>query len=149
MSDLIERQKAIDAIREAGITEYDEARAIEWVEKVPSVQPEMFGIFEHLACENMSIKQAILERTDKQRADLRPDMFQQGYIGDTAYRTCADVQPEKLTDAEQRIFLTAMGREEKVCKEIDEKNPNEEPYEDSLVYVCKEIERKVKGTLWT
>ena len=59
------------------------------------------------------------------------------------------VQPEKLTDAEQRIFLTAMGREEKVCKEIDEKNPNEEPYEDSLVYVCKEIERKVKGALWT
>ena len=59
------------------------------------------------------------------------------------------VQSEKLTDAEQRIFLTAMGREEKVCKEIDEKNPNEEPYEDSLVYVCKEIERKVKGALWT
>lgn len=59
------------------------------------------------------------------------------------------VQSEKLTDAEQRIFLTAMGREEKVCKEIDEKNPNEEQYEDSLVYVCKEIERKVKGALWT
>ena len=28
--------------------------------------------------------------------------------------------PELLTDKEQRIFLAAMGREEKVCKETDE-----------------------------
>ena len=27
-------------------------------------------------------------------------------------------QPEPLTDKEQRIFLAAMGREEKVCKEV-------------------------------
>lgn len=47
-------------------------------------------------------------------------------------------QPEPLTDKEQRIFLAAMGREEKVCK-----------HKDSLVRVCHEIERKVKGALWT
>ena len=58
------------------------------------------------------------------------------------------VQSEKLTDKEKRIFLAAMGREEKVCKEVDEKYPNKEPYEENLVYVCKEIERKVKGALW-
>ena len=29
-------------------------------------------------------------------------------------------QPEPLTDKEQRIFLAAMGREEKVCKQVDE-----------------------------
>lgn len=57
-------------------------------------------------------------------------------------------QPERLTDKEQRIFLVAMGREEKVCKEVDRKYPGE-PYEDSLVRVCREIERKVKGALWT
>ena len=47
-------------------------------------------------------------------------------------------QPEPLTDKEQRIFLAAMGREEKVCK-----------YKDSLVKTCHEIIRKVKGALWT
>ena len=39
--DCISRQAAIDAIIEAGITEYDETLAIEQVEKVPSVQPEI------------------------------------------------------------------------------------------------------------
>ena len=57
-------------------------------------------------------------------------------------------QPEPLTDKEQRIFLAAMGREEKVCKEVDAEMTRE-PYEDSLVRVCHEITRKVKGALWT
>lgn len=56
-------------------------------------------------------------------------------------------QSEPLTDKEQRIFLAAIGREEKVCKELDEEYP-EEPYEKSLVRVCREIERKVKKALW-
>ena len=59
-------------------------------------------------------------------------------------------QPEKLTDNEQRIFLSAMGREEEVCKEVDDAwRDCREAYEDSLVHVCKEIKRKVKGALWT
>ena len=57
-------------------------------------------------------------------------------------------QPEPLTDREQRIFLAAMGREEKVCEEVD-RNHIREAYEDSLMWVCKEIKRKVKGALWT
>lgn len=57
-------------------------------------------------------------------------------------------EPEPLTDKEQRIFLAAMGREEKVCEEVD-RNHVREPYEDSLMRVCKEIRRKVKGALWT
>ena len=58
-------------------------------------------------------------------------------------------QLEPLTDKEQRIFLAAMGREEKVCKQVDEEwRDCREPYEDSLVSVCNEIERKVKGALW-
>lgn len=55
---------------------------------------------------------------------------------------------EPLTDKEQRIFLAAMGREEKVCKDVD-KEFSVEPYEDSLVRVYREIERKVKKALWT
>ena len=59
-------------------------------------------------------------------------------------------QPEPLTDKEQRIFLSAMGREKEVCKEVDDAwRDCREPYEDSLVSVCNEITRKVKGALWT
>ena len=56
-------------------------------------------------------------------------------------------QPEPLTDTEQRIFLAAMNREKKVCKQVDEKF--READEDSLVKTCHEIVRKVKGALWT
>jgi len=55
---------------------------------------------------------------------------------------------EPLTDKEQRIFLAAMGRERKVCKEVDDQYTHE-PYEVLLTKVCDEIERKVKGALWS
>lgn len=59
------------------------------------------------------------------------------------------VQAEPLTDREQRIFLAAMSREKEVCKEVDYQfSDAREPYEDTLVSVCKEIERKVKAALW-
>lgn len=63
-------------------------------------------------------------------------------------------QAEPLTDKEQRIFLAAMGREEKVCKQVDDEYREclqdfAEMYEDSLVRTCHEITRKVKGALWT
>ena len=53
------------------------------------------------------------------------------------------VQPEPLTDKEQRIFLAAMRRERKVCTYAHE------PCEVPLTKVCDEIVRKVKGALWT
>lgn len=56
---------------------------------------------------------------------------------------------EPLTDREQRIFLAAMGREEEICKQVDKNRYQLEPYEDSLVRICHEITRKVKGALWT
>lgn len=57
-----------------------------------------------------------------------------------------NAQPEPLTDKEQRIFLAAMKREEKVCKQVDDESRDcREPYEDSLVKACHEITRKVKG----
>lgn len=66
----------------------------------------------------------------------------------TYVKQLSSAQPEPLTDKEQRIFLAAMEREEKVCEEVD-RNYVREPYEDSLMRVCKEIRRKVKGALWT
>lgn len=65
-------------------------------------------------------------------------------------RNLPSAQPEPLTDKEQRIFLAAMGREEKICKQVDDEyRDSREPYEDSLVRMCHEIIRKVKGALWT
>lgn len=58
-------------------------------------------------------------------------------------------QPELFTDKEQRIFLAAMGREEKVCKQVDEEWADcRDPHVDTLVKVCHEIIRKVKAALW-
>ena len=56
--------------------------------------------------------------------------------------------PESLTDDEQRIFLAAMERERKVCKEMDDKFVHGS-YEVLLTEVCDEIKRKVTGALWT
>ena len=78
------------------------------------------------------------------------DEHEAWYKADDVYKALESVppaQPEQLTDKEQRIFLAAMGREEKVCKEVDEEC-SREPYEDSLVRICHEITRKVKGALW-
>lgn len=63
-------------------------------------------------------------------------------------RAIEALEREPLTDTEQRIFLAAMAKEEKVCKEVDENYPDKEPYEDSLVSVCRSIESKVKEALW-
>ena len=68
----------------------------------------------------------------------------------TGLKKLPSAQPEPLTDKEQRIFLAAMGREEKVCKQVDEECRDcREAYENSLVKTCHEIIRKVKGALWT
>ena len=63
-------------------------------------------------------------------------------------RELPPAQPEPLTDKEQRIFLEAMERERKVCKEVDDQYVHE-PYEVLLTKVCDEIKRKVKKVLWT
>ena len=60
------------------------------------------------------------------------------------------VQPEPLTDIEQRIFLAAMSREEKVCKKVDDEWEHAFPgVTSNFVRICREIERKVKKALWT
>lgn len=63
-----------------------------------------------------------------------------------------DINVEKLTDEEQRLFLTAIGKEKKLCKNIeklwDELHLSSDDDID-LVKVCGEIERKVKKALWT
>ena len=81
---------------------------------------------------------------DSQTADK---MMSGVWLVEKAIKQLPSAQPEPLTDKEQRIFLAAMGREEKVCEEVD-RNHVREPYEDSLMSICREIKRKVKGALW-
>lgn len=133
MSDLISRQAAIDAI-----DEYD------------------FEFPNYM-------ERFVTELRDAMKADLKNDIEALPpaqaetpcYLGSPCEYQNPDAklpsaQPERLTDKEQRIFLAAMGREEKVCKQVDEECRDcREPYEDSLVSVCREIKRKVKGVLWT
>lgn len=54
------------------------------------------------------------------------------------------LEVEPFTDAEQRIFLTAITREKEKCKEID----GELDGLVNLKSICEEIERKVKSVLW-
>lgn len=63
----------------------------------------------------------------------------------TTLNELSSAQSEPLTDKEQRIFLAAMSKEEKVCRKVDK----EVDGDINLIHVCHEIERKVKGVLWT
>ena len=54
-------------------------------------------------------------------------------------------EEHKLTDAEERIFLAAMGRERKVCREIDKEDDDPSRM---LVPVVDSIEKKVKKFLF-
>ena len=98
-------------------------------------------------------RQAAIEAIRASASKYTGFMEMEMYTDDDAVEAIEGVpsaQPEPLTDKEQRIFLSAMGREEKVCKQADEECRDCcEPYEDSLVSVCREITRKVKGVLWT
>ena len=94
------------------------------------------------------IDRADLIKAFERRTSLRWDQLIILYPMFAIVDSFPSSQSEPLTDREQRIFLAAMGREEKVCKDVDEKWPTE-PYEDSLVKTCREIERKVKKALWT
>lgn len=91
------------------------------------------------------IRQGALLMDDTRRASIIRNGM---YFCDEVVSNQPSTQPEPLTDKEQRIFLAAMGREEKVCEEVD-RNCVHEPYEDGLVRTCHEIIRKVKGALWT
>ena len=92
--------------------------------------------------DDLIYRQAAIEAVIKRDANCGIDSAE-------VLRSLSPIQLEKLTDKEQRIFLSAMGREEEVCKQVDDAWIDcREPYEDSLVRVCKEIRRKVKGALW-
>jgi len=115
------------------------------------------------SCADTISRQAAIDAVKKNtfRLTFAEEQNCEGHVAWSAEAVYSDVmegalldlpsaQPEPLTDKEQRIFLSAMEREEEVCKQVDaECRDCREPYEDSLVSVCHEITRKVKGALWT
>jgi hypothetical protein len=60
---------------------------------------------------------------------------------------CPLVEIEPLTDSEQRIFLSAMSREERICKTLDSEKVDDSTVK-KLVPIVNSIKRKVKKTLW-
>ena len=164
--DLIERQKAIDALDgEIEITGRTNAEAVrgyvrlvrDRLECLPSVQPETHEErTETHACDLISRQEAITAiqeaYADTEGGTDKCAVWKNVGLTNALHimQDLPPAQPEPLTDKEQRIFLAAMGREEDVCKQVDaECRDCREPYEDSLVSTCHEITRKVKGALWT
>ena len=94
-------------------------------------------------------RQAAIDALDKRFDSIPMEQTTEILLLRKDLRNLPSAQPEPLTDKEQRIFLAAMGREEKVCKQVDDECRDcREPYENSLVRVCHEIIRKVKAALW-
>lgn len=100
--------------------------------------------------EDLISRQALLESIE--RISVKGKVLDDDWI----YRFIQELpsaQSEPLTHKEQRIFLAAMGRKREVCKQVDEEWSGGEfgdLYETvNLERVCIEIERKVKGALWT
>jgi len=148
MSDYISRQAAIEALKTWGLIDgLSEGQAIEILadkEKLPPALPECLtdDDFETIRIHLNAYKGELCNQRRWKEA------FEYQRIIDR-FLAFASAQPEPLTDKEQRIFIAAMGREEKVCKQVDEECRDcGEPYEDSLVRVCHEIMRKVKKALW-
>ena len=168
MSDLISRQAAIDAIF---------GRSHEIIKmrigNLPSAQPKSYRegyqagykdaqsktsertteTAQNVSDRDLISRKAAIDAIRASVSKYTGFMEMEMYTDDDAVEAINGVpsaQPEQLTDAEQRIFLAAMGREEKVCRQVDEECRDcREPYEDSLVRICHEITRKVKGALWT
>ena len=88
---------------------------------------------------------------------LQQDCFANGHLDEWYFlvqvaeevNEIPSVEPEPLTDAEQRIFMAAMIREKNACSQVDEEQQKSpDSYKISLTHVCSEIVRKVKSALW-
>jgi len=144
MNDLISRQAAISAICNAcGKIDCDKMDKCEKLQLPPANCSEFPNNSDTIS------RQAAIEALDKRFDSIPMEQTTEILLLRKDLRDLPSAQPEPLTDKEQRIFLAAMSREEKVCKQVDEECRDcREPYEDSLVWVCHEIMRKVKKALW-
>ena len=144
MDDLISRQEVIDLLKQmrkdGNMVPWEGKDVFARIRKLPPAQ--LSTNLAKVGTDLISRAQAIAmcRKPCMRNADCSD--FEMGIM------MLPSAQPEPLTDKEQRIFLAAIGRERKVCKEVDDQFVHE-PYEVLLTKVCDEIERKVKKALWT
>jgi len=79
--------------------------------------------------------------------------LEDGYISDEEadekrLECCPLVEVEQLTDTEKRLFLSAVGREEDICKKIDSEKELDAPGVKELTPAVRSVERKVMKALW-
>lgn len=99
---LISRAAAIDALKEAfnpSITNFVKAKMA--IDNLPPAQSEVRTQMSSADCIS---RQSAIDRINKQREHLQPDIYPQDKIGDAAYRICAEfierlpsAQPERET----------------------------------------------------
>lgn len=127
---------------------------IDAVNMQPTIQPEKAQLSQEGTTLDLISRTETVKRLRRMlEATVTNTDYDEGFIdgiefGISVVSTMPPAQPETLTDKEQRIFLAAMGREEKVCRQVDDECGDCRD-SDSLVRTCHEITRKVKGTLWT
>lgn len=147
MDDLIRRSEAIKAITGEPIDAHYPSWYVDAIEQVPLLS-QLWSKNGGDEMSDLISRQATIYVICKEECGT-------GYCGTScdyveAIERLPSAQPEQLTDAEQRIFLKAIEREEKVCKKVDEEwGSGDEECEINLVHACHEIIRKVKGALWT
>lgn len=81
------------------------------------------------------------------QALARDGYFEHDICGNSMRRIANGTPLPTLTDTEQRLFLSAISREEKVCKSIDEDKVLGGDVK-MLVPLCRNIKRKVKEVLF-
>ena len=156
MADLITRQAAIDVLDRnhilgQGLLNDTLDHIADAIMALPSAQPDSKELsFTQKKLDTISRQAAIRWVKTECNPYGKPTLdFESGKKVIEHLKQMPSAQTEQLTDKEQRIFIAAMGREEKACKQVGDECRNcREPYEDSLVRTCHEITRKVKGALW-
>ena len=110
MSDLISRQDAIDVARKCSVKEVtpaymliDKAEVMTELMMLPSAHPTQLNTPNTLKALDCISRQDAIDRINKQREHLRPDIYSRDKIGDAAYRICAEFI-ERLPSAQPDII---------------------------------------------
>jgi len=130
VNDCISRQAAIDAICRDGVRlerggalmitiSTAKQWAVDLLCDLPSAQPETHDKRTETHASDLISRQAAIDRINKQREHLQPDIYPQDKIGDAAYRICAEFI-ERLPSAQPEIIRCREckhWREDHTCRE--------------------------------
>lgn len=117
---------------------------------------EKARVMKMVAIKNMKMPKCCRECNFKyydEGEDVLCCALEDGYISDDEadekrLECCPLVEIEPLTDTEKRLFLSAVGREEDICKKIDSEKELNDLGVKELAPIVRSIRRKVKKALW-